>query len=104
MSRSQTHFDEVVGACAEDPDRWTAGVDEAAKAVCRSCPRRWLCAQQACEMPGAEGMWAGVFIPQAGRGRDHAFRQLRSLAERGGYPTRKSPRNSSANLEQKNIA
>jgi WhiB family transcriptional regulator, redox-sensing transcriptional regulator len=56
--------------------------------LCRSCPRRWLCAREACEVPHAEGMWAGVFIPEAGRGRDHAFRQLRSLAERGGFPAR----------------
>jgi WhiB family redox-sensing transcriptional regulator len=50
--------------------------------------RRGLCAREACEMPRAEGMWAGVVIPEAGRGRTHALRRLRSLAERGGYPVR----------------
>jgi WhiB family transcriptional regulator, redox-sensing transcriptional regulator len=39
-------------------------------------------------MPRAAGMWAGVVIPEAGRGRTHALRRLRSLAERGGYPVR----------------
>jgi WhiB family transcriptional regulator, redox-sensing transcriptional regulator len=36
----------------------------------------------------AEGLWAGVIIPEAGRGRDFALRQLRSLAAHGGYPVR----------------
>jgi len=39
-------------------------------------------------MPRAEGMWAGVVIPEAGRGRTHALRRLHSLAKRGGYPVR----------------
>jgi hypothetical protein len=30
----------------------------------------------------------GVVIPEAGRGRTHTLRRLRSLAERGGYPVR----------------
>lgn len=76
-------LDAVVGACVEDPERWMTAVDEHAKAMCRHCPRRWLCAREACEMPRAEGIWAGVFIPEAGRGRTHALRRLRSLAERG---------------------
>jgi WhiB family transcriptional regulator, redox-sensing transcriptional regulator len=83
-------LDTVVGACVDDPDRWMTAIDDQAKAVCRSCPRRWLCARQACEMPRAEGMWAGVVIPEAGRGRTHALRRLRSLAEQGGYPVRRS--------------
>jgi WhiB family transcriptional regulator, redox-sensing transcriptional regulator len=83
-------LDTVVGACVDDPDRWMMAVDDEAKAVCRNCPRRWLCAREACEMPGAEGMWAGVVIPEAGRGRAHALGRLRSLAELGGYPVRTS--------------
>ena len=83
-------LDTVVGACVDDPDRWMTAIDDQAKAVCRSCPRRWLCARQACEMPRAEGLWAGVVIPEAGRGRTHALRRLRSLAEQGGYPVRRS--------------
>ncbi len=78
--------DELVGSCTDDPDRWLSGTDDHAKATCRSCPRRWLCAREACEIPRAEGVWAGVFIPETGRGRSHALRQLRSLAERAGYP------------------
>jgi WhiB family transcriptional regulator, redox-sensing transcriptional regulator len=74
--------------CVDDPDRWITTIDEQAKAACLHCPRRWLCAREACEMPRAEGMWAGVVIPEAGRGRAHALRRLRSLAERGGYPVR----------------
>lgn len=34
--------------CADDPDRWTTSPDDGAKALCRACPRRWLCAQEAC--------------------------------------------------------
>jgi WhiB family transcriptional regulator, redox-sensing transcriptional regulator len=83
-------LDTVVGACVADPDRWMTAIDDQAKAVCRDCPRRWLCAREACEMPRAEGMWAGVVIPEAGRGRGHALRRLRSLAELGGYPVRSS--------------
>jgi WhiB family redox-sensing transcriptional regulator len=82
MTRSlaeASSLDTVVGACVADPDRWMTAIDDQAKAVCRDCPRRWLCAREACEMPRAEGMW---------RGRAHALRRLRSLAELGGYPVR----------------
>ena len=68
-------------ACASDPDRWTTTPDDGAKALCRTCPARWLCAREACKTPGAEGVWAGVLIPEAGRGRRFALKQLRSLAE-----------------------
>ncbi len=83
---------EVVGACVSDPDRWMTATDEATKAICRTCPRRWLCARDAVEIPGAEGVWAGIVVPEGGRGRTFALRQLRSLAERGGYPVRKATR------------
>lgn len=86
---SATTLDKVeLGACTRDPDRWTTGLDDGAKALCRACPRRWLCARDAVECPGAEGLWAGVVIPEAGRARTFALRQLRSLAERNGYPVR----------------
>ena len=39
-------------------------------------------------VPKAEGLWAGIVIPEAGRGRGHALRQLRELAERNGYSVR----------------
>jgi WhiB family redox-sensing transcriptional regulator len=84
-----THWDEMpVGACTQAPERWTSAVDEEAKAICRACPRRWLCAAEACELPRSEGMWAGIFVPEAGRGRTFALRQLRSLAEQHGVPVR----------------
>ena len=76
--------------CAQDPDRWTTVGDDGAKALCRACPRRWQCAQDACEMPGVEGVWAGVLIPPAGRGRRFALKQLRSLAEQNGFPVRRA--------------
>ncbi|CQD06269.1 WhiB family transcriptional regulator [Mycobacterium europaeum] len=76
------------GACTQDPERWTTAPDAEAKAVCRRCPRRWACAREACELPGAEGLWAGVVIPEGGRARTFALRQLRSLAELHGYPVR----------------
>src|SRR2546430_7618028 len=37
-----------IGACTRDPERWTTRADEEAKAICRECPRRWLCAREAC--------------------------------------------------------
>jgi WhiB family redox-sensing transcriptional regulator len=77
-----------IGDCTRDPDRWTTLADEDAKAICRSCPRRWACARDACELPRSEGLWAGVVIPEGGRGRTHALRQLRELAERNGYEVR----------------
>lgn len=82
-------FDETpVGVCTRDPERWTTTADDEAKTLCRSCPRRWLCARDACELPRAEGLWAGIYVPEAGRGRTFALRQLKSLAERNGYPVR----------------
>jgi WhiB family redox-sensing transcriptional regulator len=45
----------ALGACAKDPDRWTTAPDDEAKALCRACPRRWLCAREAVESTGAEG-------------------------------------------------
>ena len=75
-----------LGACTQDPERWTMLMDDEAKALCRQCPRRWACARDACESPGAEGLWAGIVIPESGRPRTFALRQLRSLAERHGYP------------------
>jgi WhiB family transcriptional regulator, redox-sensing transcriptional regulator len=77
-----------LSACTQDPDRWTTTPDDEAKALCRACPRRWLCACDAVKSPGAEGLWAGVVIPETGRPRAFALRQLRSLAERNGYPVR----------------
>jgi WhiB family redox-sensing transcriptional regulator len=77
-----------VGECTRDPERWTSVADDEAKTICRMCPRRWACAREAVELPRAEGLWAGVVIPEAGRGRGHALRQLRDLAERNGYQVR----------------
>jgi len=75
--------------CLTDPDRWAAGGDDPEmKTLCRGCPRRWLCAKEAVELPGAEGMWSGVHLPAEGRGRTFALRQLRSLASHGGHPVR----------------
>ncbi|MEI7716786.1 MAG: WhiB family transcriptional regulator [Mycobacterium sp.] len=85
---AMTLHDIPLGACTQDPDRWTETPDEEAKTLCRACPRRWECARDAIESTGAEGLWAGVVIPESGRGRTFALRQLRSLAERNGYPTR----------------
>jgi WhiB family transcriptional regulator, redox-sensing transcriptional regulator len=78
--------DESTFACTSDRDRWTTIGDDGAKALCRACPRRWACAREACKTPGAEGLWAGIFVPEAGRGRRHALKQLRELAEQNGFP------------------
>lgn len=81
--------DEYVPVCTTDPERWTTTTpDDEAKALCRACPLRWRCAREAWETPGAEGLWAGVVIAEGGRPRQFALRQLRSLAEHGGYPVR----------------
>ncbi len=82
--------DTAIGACIQDPDRWALGADEGAKELCRTCPRRWLCAQEACQTPGAVGVWAGIYIPDTGRARQFALRQLQSLAERNGFTVRKA--------------
>jgi WhiB family redox-sensing transcriptional regulator len=75
--------------CLADPDRWSeAGDDAELKVLCRGCRRRSLCAKEAVETPGAEGLWSGVFIPKVGRARKFALRQLASLAEHGGYVAR----------------
>jgi WhiB family redox-sensing transcriptional regulator len=67
--------------CLEDADRWVDGGDDPElKALCRACPRRWPCAKEALKTPEAQGMWSGVNIPERGRGRAFALRQLRSLA------------------------
>ena len=79
-----------LGVCTQDPDRWTTTPDAEAKALCRACPRRWACARDAVAWPGAEGLWAGVVIPESGRARTFALGQLRSLAERNGYPVRET--------------
>jgi WhiB family redox-sensing transcriptional regulator len=76
------------GACMQDPERWTTTADDGARAICRECPRRWACAREACESPGAEGLWAGIVVPGSGRGRAFALQQLKSLADRHGYPVR----------------
>ena len=81
-----------IGECTTDPERWTTTADEEAKAICRCCPRRWLCAREACVLPRAEGLWAGIVIPEEGRGRTFALRQLRNLAEGNGYPVRERRR------------
>jgi WhiB family transcriptional regulator, redox-sensing transcriptional regulator len=79
-----------LSACTQNPEQWTTFADNAAKAICRQCPRRWVCAREAVELPRAEGLWAGIVIPaEEGRGRTFAIKQLRSLAEHNGYPVRK---------------
>ncbi|MDH6244342.1 WhiB family transcriptional regulator [Mycobacterium sp. OTB74] len=82
-----------LGECTKNPDQWTTMPDAEAKSLCRQCPRRWACARDAVELPRAEGLWAGIVIPaEEGRGRTHAFKQLRSLAEQNGYPVRQQRR------------
>lgn len=75
--------------CTSDPDRWTTTADDGAKALCRACPRRWQCAREACVTPGAVGLWAGIVLPEGGRNRQFALKQLRSLAERNGLSVKR---------------
>lgn len=75
----------VLGLCVSDPDRWALGGDDPElKALCRGCPRRYLCAADALATPAIEGMVASVWIPSEGRGRRFALRQLQSLAAHAG--------------------
>jgi WhiB family transcriptional regulator, redox-sensing transcriptional regulator len=70
--------------CLDDADRWLDGGDDPElKALCRACPRRWPCAEDALRTPNAQGMWSGVHLPGEGRQRAFALRQLRSLAAHG---------------------
>jgi WhiB family transcriptional regulator, redox-sensing transcriptional regulator len=76
----------IITPCATNPDRWAdAGNDPALKALCRGCPRRWRCANEALHTPAVVGMIAGVHVPKEGRRRAFALRQLQSLAAYGGY-------------------
>jgi WhiB family redox-sensing transcriptional regulator len=89
----QRPAENFVPVCTADPERWTTtDPDDEAKALCLACPRRWLCAREACQLPGVEGLWAGVVVPESGRPRDFALRQLRSLAEHGGHSVRRRRR------------
>ena len=68
-----------------EPDRWASGGDDPElKALCRACPRRFLCAKEALETPGIEGTVAAVYVPKEGRSRSFALRQLQSLAAHAG--------------------
>lgn len=88
MTATAAESDYPLGVCTRDPERWVTAADREAKTLCQQCPRRWLCAREACELPGAQGLWGGIVIPEAGRARTFALNQLRSLAERHGYPVR----------------
>jgi WhiB family redox-sensing transcriptional regulator len=71
--------------CMADPDRWAdGGNDPELRTLCRGCPRRFLCAKDALDTPGIEGVVAAVFVPKEGRGRTFALRQLQSLAAYAG--------------------
>ena len=83
LDKPLTH---TVTPCVQNPDRWAdGGNDPDLKALCRRCPRRWLCANEALKIPGVQGMIAGVYVPKDGRHRGFALRQLRSLAAYAGY-------------------
>jgi WhiB family transcriptional regulator, redox-sensing transcriptional regulator len=84
LDMSVTH---TTTPCATNPDRWADGGDDPAlKALCRSCPRRWLCAKEALHTPAVEGMIAGVHVPKEGRTRAFALRPLQSLAAQARDP------------------
>ena len=48
--------EQFVPVCTTDPERWTTNPDDETKALCRACPARWLCAREAWETRGAEGL------------------------------------------------
>jgi len=90
-----------VTPCSSNPNRWTeAGDDPVLKARCRgwitaeheaagACPRRMQCAREALTMPGASGIWAGIYLPpedprsprhDASRAREYAMTRLAVIA------------------------
>lgn len=76
---------QTLSPCVADPDRWTTAADDPhLKTLCRGCPRRFVCAKEALDTPGIEGMVAAVYVPKEGRGRAFALRQLQSLAAHAG--------------------
>jgi WhiB family redox-sensing transcriptional regulator len=77
----------AIFACEREPDRWTTIADEGAKALCRACPAGGCVLKRPARHP-ARRAWAGILIPEAGRGRRFALKQLRSLAENNGFPVR----------------
>jgi len=82
-------MEEYVPVCTAEPARWTTTCpDPGAVALCLVCPLRGRCAKQAYQAVGAEGLWAGVVIPESGRARDFALHRLRVVAERDGYQVR----------------
>jgi len=42
------HDETPAGACITEPERWTTTADDEEKVICRSCPRWWVCARDAC--------------------------------------------------------
>ena len=73
--------------CIADPDRrFSAGDDAEVKALCRGCPRRRRCATEAISTPGISGEVAGVQVPEAGRPRAFALRQMQAVAALAGQP------------------
>ena len=76
-----TYLEVPVGACTSDPERWTTRADAEAKAICRGCPRRWMCARDAVELPRAEG-FVGRNRHPGGRPWPHLRAQATSFAGR----------------------
>ena len=74
--------------CLADPDRWAeGGNDPELKALCRGCPRRWLCAKEALETPAAVGHVVGRSPPQR-RPRTHVRPASAALVGRPRRPPR----------------
>jgi WhiB family transcriptional regulator, redox-sensing transcriptional regulator len=80
--------EEFVPVRTTDPERWTTNPDDEAKALCAHARRAGCARGRHGKRPAPKGCGEGVVIPEAGRGRDFAMRQLRSLAAHGGYPVR----------------
>jgi WhiB family redox-sensing transcriptional regulator len=71
MTRSlaeASSLDTVVGACVADPDRWMTAIDDQAKAVCRDCPRRWLCRGRPVRCRAPRGCGPASSSPKRGAG------------------------------------
>jgi WhiB family transcriptional regulator, redox-sensing transcriptional regulator len=89
--------------CQADPDRWIEATNEDIdlKEICRACPRRGMCAKEAAEQAGIEGMWAGVVIPLSVvncREHKYAMSSLTSIAHAYGYEVDPTQRRRRGNM------
>lgn len=86
------HDETPAGACITEPERWTTTADDEEKVICRSCPRRWVCAWDACELPRAEGLWARNIRTRGGTWTDVCSAATQVIGRAQRLPVAATPR------------